>query len=49
MSELPLTCDNLDECCTNHDELKVSNGYKGILKSIRLFTTNKNKYFVKKK
>ena len=36
---LPLTSENLDYCCINDNEIKVMNGYKGILKPARFFTT----------
>ena len=35
---LPLTKDKLDYCCINDNKTKGMNGYKGILKAIRVFT-----------
>ena len=34
---VPLNCDNLSFCCTNDDETKVMDVYKGVLKSINFF------------
>ena len=37
----PLTRNKLEYCCTNCDETKVMNGYRGVLKSIRFFQQRK--------
>ena len=36
---LPLTCNDLDKCCTYDDRTRGMNGYKGIMKAITLFST----------
>ena len=45
---LPLTCDNLEYYWTYDDVTKISNGYKGLLKSVGFFPTEKI-YFFKSK
>ena len=39
---LPLTCDDLDNCCRNDDETGVLNFYKRGLKAILFITTTKH-------
>ena len=45
---LPLTKENLDQCCINYNEIIIMNGYKGLLKSIRFFTKDTNKGVIQK-
>ena len=35
--DLPITCNDLDYCCTNYNKTKVMNGFKRVLKAIRFF------------
>ena len=39
----------MDYFCTNDDKSNGSNGYKWVLKAIKLFPIDKNKYFFQKK
>ena len=45
---LPLTRGNMDYCCTNDDETKVMNSYKGVSKALGFFPKEKNMCFIKK-
>ena len=42
------TNNDLDYCCTNYYKTRVVNCYKGVLKLVKFFPTDKNNYLVQK-